>query len=139
MREAVIKEFYENLTEETSLELFEMLYHHEVYFKDPFNEVKGIRSVYQIFSHMYENLDSPHFKIVESIQNNDVIYVKWEFHFCFKDQNTEQMFEGVSRLVIDDSGKIIEHLDFWDAAEHIYEKIPLFGWLVRKIKGKLSQ
>jgi hypothetical protein len=33
---------------------------------------------------------------------------------------------------------IVLHRDFWDAAQQVYEKIPLLGSVVRMIRRKLS-
>jgi steroid delta-isomerase len=41
-------------------------------------------------------------------------------------------------MVFDTEGRIVEHIDYWDAAEHIYEMIPWFGALMRWIKKRLQ-
>ena len=137
MTQEKLAHFFENLTEETSIDDFRTIYDAQVRFKDPFNEVKGIDAVHRIFAHMYRNLDAPKFTITEYIEKADVAYVKWEFHFSFKNVVTEEMFEGVSRLVIDEEDRVVEHVDYWDAAEHMYEKMPLIGSLLRMIKRKI--
>lgn len=139
MIEAKISRFFENLHEGTSLEAFRTIYHDKVAFKDSFNEVVGIEAVHEIFAHMYENLEHPRFVIKEYVHKEDVAYVKWEFIFAFKGAKHEEHFEGVSRLLIDDENKIVSHIDYWDAAEHIYEKMPLLGTLLRYIKSKIAR
>lgn len=139
MTQEKLTQFFENLTEETSIDNFRTIYDAQVRFKDPFNEVKGIDAVHRIFAHMYRNLDAPKFTITEYIDKEDVAYVKWEFHFSFKNEGTEEMFEGVSRLVINEEGRVVEHVDYWDAAEHMYEKMPIIGWLLRAIKRKIAK
>lgn len=116
---------------------FKMIYDENVRFKDPFNEVKGIESVYKIFAHMYRNLDDPRFIIKEYIEKENIAYVKWEFLFSFKNENEQEMFEGVSRLVMNEEGRVEEHIDYWDAAENMYEKMPIIGWILRTIKRKI--
>lgn len=130
--------FFENLDEHRSLLAFGRIYAEDVYFKDPFNETKGLNAIYEIFQDMYAKLDDPRFEILEAIGDASVCYVKWRFLFRFKNESEEDFFEGVSRLEIDDAGKVISHIDYWDAAEHIYEKLPLIGFLLRFIKRKLS-
>ena len=129
--------FFENLTEETTIDHFRMIYDERVRFKDPFNSVKGINAVYNVFAHMYRNLDDPKFIIIEYIDKESIAYVKWKFLFSFKNESAQQMFEGVSRLETNEEGKVIEHIDYWDAAEHMYEKMPIIGWLLRTIKRKI--
>lgn len=137
MTKEKITYFFENLTQNTALDHFREIYDEQVEFKDPFNEVKSIESVYEVFAHMYRNLDNPRFVIKEYIANGNIGYVKWEFIFSFKNEKTPNAFEGVSRLVMNEEGKVIQHVDFWDAAEHMYEKMPLIGWFIRKIKEKI--
>ena len=137
MTQEKITDFFENLREDTSIDEFKIIYDDHVRFKDPFNEVKGINAVHEIFAHMYRNLDVPRFTIIEYLEKGNIAYVKWEFHFSFKNQNTEQKFEGVSRLVMNEEGRVAEHIDYWDAAEHMYEQMPIIGWLLRMNKRKI--
>lgn len=139
MTQEKIKYFFENLTQNTSIDDFKTVYHESVIFKDPFNEVTGIESVFDIFAHMYRNLDNPRFVIVEYIDKENIAYVKWEFHFSFKNESKQQMFEGVSRLEMNEEGRVIDHIDYWDAAENIYGKLPIIGWLIRMIKRMIAR
>ncbi|WP_295422213.1 nuclear transport factor 2 family protein [Sulfurovum sp.] len=131
--------FFENLHRSTSIDAFRNIYAEDVVFKDPFNEVKGVEAVHGVFAHMYENLDNPRFVITEYIGTQATAYVKWDFIFAFKGEKKEQCFEGVSRLCINDEDKVMAHTDYWDAAEHIYEKMPIVGSLLRFIKRKISR
>jgi hypothetical protein len=130
--------FFENLHPSTSVDAFRDIYAEDVVFKDPFNEVKGVEAVYEVFAHMYENLDNPRFVITEYIDTQDITYVKWDFMFTFKGEKKEQCFEGVSRLALNESDRVSLHTDYWDAAEHIYEKMPVVGSLLRFVKRKIA-
>ncbi len=138
MNKETLASFFETLHEEVSLEAFGTIYDDAVVFKDPFNDVKGISALYRVFQEMYQSLDNPRFIIREYIVNESIAYVKWDFIFHFKGEQNESRFEGVSRLEMNAEGKIVSHVDFWDAAEHIYEKIPLLGSLLRFAKRKIA-
>ena len=138
MTEDKITHFFETLHPGISMDGFSSIYDEKVSFKDPFNTVEGIASVYEIFVHMFQNLDHPRFVITEYMEKENIVYVKWDFHFTFKGQKNESSFEGVSRLVVNEQGKVISHIDYWDAAEHMYEKMPLVGSLLRFIKRKIA-
>ena len=138
MTKEIVTQFYETLDANVSIEAFGAVYDEAVVFKDPFNEVRGISAVYDIFSHMYDTLENPRFIIKEYIAQDNVAYVKWDFIFTFKGRKEEQRFEGVTRLQINTEGKVISHIDFWDAAEHMYEKMPLLGSVLRFIKRKIA-
>jgi hypothetical protein len=138
MTENKLTHFFETLHSKTPIENFRNIYDENVTFKDPFNEVEDIASVYKIFVHMYQNLDNPRFVINEYVDKKNIIYVKWDFLFAFKGKKDENSFEGVSRLVVNEQGKVTSHIDYWDAAEHMYEKMPLVGSLLRFIKRKIA-
>ena len=138
MTQKTITLFFESLNPNSTIDDFKTIYANSVTFKDPFNEVMGVENVSKIFAHMYQNLDNPRFVVTEYLSKNHIVYVKWDFSFNFKNDPKENSFEGVSRLVIDEENKIVSHTDYWDASEHIYEKMPLLGAVLRFIKRKLS-
>ena len=48
----------------------------------------------------------------------------------------QQTVRGCSHLVLDASGRIAMHRDYWDVAEEMYEKIPVLGALMRWLKKR---
>lgn len=129
--------FFENIDEHTTIDEFRNYFDEKAYFKDPFHEVVGIDSIYEIFQKMYHNLYNPKFEIDEVIVNKTTAYIKWDFIFCFKNEKEIQRFSGVSRIVFNKEKKVISHEDFWDAAENIYEKIPLLKYFIKLVKNKI--
>ena len=111
----------------------------EVRFKDPFNEVTGLAAVQRIYAHMFEALDAPHFKVHEVVAQGDQAFLTWDFIFRFKRGETDlQTVRGASHLVLDAQGRIVLHRDYWDAAEELYEKLPLLGALMRWLKRRVN-
>jgi hypothetical protein len=41
---------------------------------------------------------------------------------------------GATHLRFDAQGRVILHRDYWDAAEELYAKLPLIGWLMRGLQ-----
>ena len=64
----------------------------------------------------------------------------WEFHFRFQRFAPDQArcILGASHLVWNAAGQVSLHRDYWDAAEELYEKLPVVGGLMRLIKRRLS-
>ena len=130
------------------IELFETLkpddvqrlgdyYHGEAYFKDPFNEVRGLAGVKAVFDHMFEALHEPRFVVHDVVVQGNQCFMTWDFLFHFKRQNhTLQTVHGATQFFLDDWGKITLHRDYWDAAEELYEKLPLVGGLMRWLKKR---
>ena len=89
---------------------------------------------------MYVALEQPRFVIVEEIVDGQQAFLTWEFRFKFKrfDTQTEQVVLGTTHLVLDDQGQISLHRDYWDAAEELYEKLPVVGALMRWLKQRAN-
>ena len=109
-------------------------------FKDPFNEVQGLPAIERIFVHMFESLDSPHFIVTERIVQGTQCFLVWDFRFRFRRFDTArwQTVRGGTHLVFNDEGLVILHRDYWDAAEELYEKLPVVGGLMRWLKRRAN-
>lgn len=131
--------FFEALSP-TAVEQLGRLYTHDAYFKDPFNEVRGLAEVQRIFRHMYVALDDPHFVVTDRVVDGAQCFLTWEFRFRFKrfDTTTLQSVRGGSHLKLAADGRIAFHRDYWDAAEELYEKLPVVGGLMRWLKRRAN-
>jgi hypothetical protein len=45
---------------------------------------------------------------------------------------------GGSHLVFDTTGRVTLHRDYWDAAEELYEKLPVVGSLMRWLRRRAN-
>ena len=59
-------EFFHGLSPE-SVVRFPEFYSVDAYFKDPFNEVRGVAAVQRIFSHMFKQVAEPRFIVTEKV------------------------------------------------------------------------
>ena len=127
-----IASFFENLTPD-HLQQLGALYTPDATFKDPFNDVRGVTAIQRIFSHMYTALEQPHFVVTGRVVDGSQCFLTWEFRFRFKrfDRTTLQTVRGGSHLLLAQDGRIQMHRDYWDAAEELYEKLPLLGGVMR--------
>lgn len=131
-------DFFEKITADTSLHYYQQFFDDNVYFEDPFQKVFGITKVYAVFQHMYETLYQPTFKVDETLSGEGFSYVHWTFRFQRHEKDIVRSFSGVSRVEFNETGAVISHVDYWDAAEHIYEQIPMLGTILRYIKSKVA-
>ncbi len=108
-------------------------------FKDPFNAVRGVPAIQQVFAHMYVALESPRFVIHDVLAQGDQCVLTWDFTFRFRRFNREwQTVRGASHLKLDAHGLITLHRDYWDAAEELYEKLPGVGAVMRWLKRRAN-
>jgi steroid delta-isomerase len=126
--------FYETLSLE-SLSQLPDIYALDARFKDPFNEVRGIMPITAIFRHMYEQVDEPRFAVGTRVLQGDDAILVWDFTFRMKRFSRErQCIRGSTHIRFDGAGAVVMHRDYWDAAEELYEKLPLVGALMRWLK-----
>jgi hypothetical protein len=136
---AQLAEFFETLTPESVAQL-PNIYDAQARFKDPFNEVQGLPEIERIFRHMYVALDGPHFVITSQLVDGAQAFLTWEFRFRFKrfDTHTLQTVRGGSHILFNEQGLVTVHRDYWDAAEELYEKLPLLGGVMRWLKKRAN-
>ena len=131
--------YFENLSPASVAQLG----HHYVAqarFKDPFNDVTGLPEIARIFEHMFVALIGPRFVVTQQVRQGAQCFLTWEFRFQFRNYRVgqDQVILGASHLVFDAQGLVTLHRDYWDAAEELYEKLPLVGSLMRWLKRRAN-
>jgi hypothetical protein len=132
--------FFETLSPQSVAQLH-TIYDAQARFKDPFNEVQGLPEIERIFQHMYVALNQPHFVVTGQVVDGPQAFLTWEFRFRFKrfDTITLQAVRGASHVVFNEQGLVTMHRDYWDAAEELYEKLPVLGGVMRWLKKRANQ
>lgn len=110
-------------------------------FKDPFNDVRGVPAIARIFQHMFDSLEQPRFVVARQLLQGSEAFLSWEFTFRFRNFKREQLqrIEGATHIKLNDDGLVTLHRDYWDAAEELYEKLPLVGSLMRWLKARTQR
>jgi ketosteroid isomerase-like protein len=131
--------FFEALSSQSVKEIAHF-YAPDARFKDPFNDVTGLAPITKIFEHMFVALDQPRFVVTNQVVQGAQCFLTWEFHFAFKRfaPGKPQVILGASHLVFSPQGLVTLHRDYWDAAEELYEKLPLVGGLMRWLKKRAN-
>ena len=108
-------------------------------FKDPFNDVRGVAAVQAVFAHMFAATERPRFEILEQAVTGATGFVRWRFRFAPRGQpRPEREVEGVSRVLFGSDGRVVEHVDYWDPVEGLYDGLPLLGPLLRYVRQRVS-
>ena len=142
-----IKTFYETLSPD-SLDQIGELYAPNARFKDPFQSVQGQGAIRGVFEHMFQLQATSRFIIVgitqsvpetvpvpESISGAQAC-LRWIYWLELRGKPVS--IEGCSWLCFDAAGYIVDHRDYWDAAEELYEKIPVLSWLMQWLRRKIA-
>ena len=115
------------------------LYATHARFKDPFNEVQGVAAIQAVFDHMFVALSAPRFVVRDILCQGDQCFLSWDFIFRFKRFSAGvQTVRGSSHLKLNAQGQITDHRDYWDAAEELYEKLPVVATLMRWLKRRAN-
>ena len=132
-------DFFESISPE-SVSRIAQLYAADAFFKDPFNEVRGTSSIEAIFAAMFRQVDQPRFRVRQAIGDSRRACLLWDFEFRMRrfDSSRLQCIRGATWLEFDAQGRISCHRDYWDAAEELYEKLPLVGALMRWLRRQAS-
>jgi hypothetical protein len=131
---AAYARLYESLSRER-LEDLRPLVAADVRFKDPFNDVRGVDAMIRVMAAMFR-LGTPHFEIVDQATSGRAGYIVWRYT-TDRGNPRAWVIDGMTELHFDAQGRIAAHIDHWDAAEQVYEKLPVLGGILRLIKRRL--
>ncbi len=134
-----------------SPEDLEEIYANDVLFIDPITTHRGIEEVKHYFSNLLTQAQSCKFDISdvymcssanageEERKHSDVTHVaNWTMKLTLKSNSKEITLDGTTQLGVKNDS-IIYHKDYYDLGEMVYEHVPILGFVVKKIKGKLAQ
>ena len=129
--------FFENLTRE-DLARFDSVFSEDARFSDPFNDARGVAAVRRVFEKMFDDVDHHSFKVLDHAVAGSRAYLNWEFRIVPKGKTTEWRIDGMSTIDFHDDGKVTAHIDHYDAASQIYEKVPFIGALMRALRRRIA-
>lgn len=130
-----VVDFFETLTLESAQCELPRIYTRDAYFKDPFSEVSGLDKITPIFKHMFKQVENPRFAVTSTVLQGNSAFMTWNFLFHMKRfSRDEQCIRGATHFRFDAEGLVNYHRDYWDAAEELYEKLPVLGSMMRGLK-----
>ncbi|MBK66789.1 MAG: hypothetical protein CMP22_01500 [Rickettsiales bacterium] len=130
-------EFFETLSPETIDHLDEHVTT-DVNFVDPFQDVTGVEEMKFVLSKMFVDTDAAKFEVLDyAFGQKQAAYLRWDFTFRSKGKEKTWHFQGMSEVHINDEGMISKHIDHWDSASQLYEKMTGIGSMVQFLKKKV--
>jgi predicted ester cyclase len=130
--------FYEALSPGTVADLRSVA-HRDIRFKDPFNDVTGIDSYTSLLEHMFNAAPDIKFDVLNCAYDGDVCFLQWTSTGTVKALGKAPWtVRGMTEIRFADDGKVISHIDHWDAAAQFYERIPVIGSILRFIRRRVS-
>lgn len=139
-------DFYRSLAPHTVEGLRELVAP-QVHFRDPFNDVRDVELMIEIFRDMFESTVDPRFAIESAVGAVPHVFIRWQFTFLPRGSWARKrsaggeehwVIDGASEVKWDERGLVIAHLDFWDPAAAIYERLPVIGAAMRGLKKRMG-
>ncbi len=131
IKERELKKFF-NLSygEKTpSREEWESLYNEKVKFIDPTQERNGIDAYIKAQDGLIKRCDDIYLESHSIAINKDIGFIEWKMGLKIK--GFEFLYEGTTRLIFDEEGKIKEHRDYFDFCSCTFGKVPMIGGFFR--------
>ncbi|RAH36879.1 MULTISPECIES: nuclear transport factor 2 family protein [unclassified Halomonas] len=131
--------FYNKLDKSCTKNLYK-IYTPDIAFADPLHRIDGLPALEAYFASLYENVTACRFVFHDRQRQGDTAFVTWTMHLAHRrlDGGREITVEGASRLLFagDDTGRVREHRDYFDAGALLYERVPLLGTAIRWLKRR---
>jgi len=113
----------------------------DVHFSDPFNSVSCLDDTRKVFEDMFDMLDSTRFRITHAAMADSeppAALLRWEMNAVSRKAEEPIRIIGMSEIYFAEDGRVRAHIDHWDAGQQFYERLPLIGWLLRKIRLRMA-
>ncbi len=139
MDNTIITKFVDNMNSLSSSNVNEVLmqtYTQDIEFIDPVKGIHGLDDLTRYFLSLYKSVEHCHFTITHYISHGEQHSIEWEMKLKHKRlaKNKEIKLHGASFLRFQDN-KVCYHRDYYDLGALIYERIPILGTVVRKVRN----
>lgn len=134
-----VRAFYDDFTLTNVEAQVRQVYAADAYMRDPFHEVSGIDAVVAYFTRSADGLRSCRFRFDDVASKDGETYLRWVMESNLKRDPPERVerMVGMSHIRFNAAGQIIFHQDYWDPSDVLYARIPVAGWMIRKVKARL--
>jgi predicted SnoaL-like aldol condensation-catalyzing enzyme len=128
---------YETLTPATIDDLRDLI-SADFRFEDPFVSLTGPDQVCRYLGKMFGETEHPAFKVTHIAIDGDLAFLRWQFSARIAVIGDWKV-TGMSALTFTpDNSKIASHVDHWDASQAFYAKLPILGWVIRRLARRMN-
>lgn len=125
----------------SNTEVLESFYSDDVQYSDPISSVIGLPSVVKLLTQTYKNVQMIKYNFFDFICENNRISASYNLKIQIAGLNGGQPYivKGSSVFEINGMGLVKSHRDYFDLGSMVYEKHPLTGIVIKKIKAGLAK
>ncbi|WP_051202245.1 nuclear transport factor 2 family protein [Ferrimonas senticii] len=120
--------------------LIDRLYHPQIRFEDPSGVIQDRDGFKRHLHSLYQNTLSVEFSLLQPIiASHSEVTQPWQMTYRHPKLKRAQpiIVDGVS-LLRAEQGLIINHRDYFDMGQMLYEPLPFVGALIRRIKQRVT-
>lgn len=113
----------------------------DVRFKDPFHEVTGRGAMLAVFERMFHDVADLRFVVHHACLAGEgsTALLRWTLSGRVRAlRGRPWSVDGMSEVELDTQGLVTAHVDYWDAASTLYERLPLIGMVLRAIRRRIA-
>jgi hypothetical protein len=110
-------------------EQWRALYDENVHFQDPTQEKDGLTAFLAAQEGLVRRCDDVYVVPGTMVMEGDSAFIEWEMGLKIK--GIEFVYPGVTRLKLNEEGKIIDHRDYFDFVGPTFQPVPVLGGFVR--------
>jgi len=132
--------FFSSFAADRIERLLPATYADEVYFNDTLKAVRGSRELAHYLAESAAAVEACRVEILDCSRTAAGEHlVRWKMMIRFRRfrRGVDTWTVGMSHLRFDADGKVVYHQDYWNAADGLYEHLPLIGALIRMVKRRL--
>jgi hypothetical protein len=133
-------QFFSSFAPDRIKTLLPETYAEDVYFNDTLKAVEGRAALAHYLGDSAEAVESCRVEILETTRTaNDEHLVRWSMMIRFKKfrRGVDTWTVGMSHLRFDADGHVVYHQDYWNAADGLFQHIPVIGTLIAAVKRRL--
>lgn len=132
--------FFESFSSDRIERLLAETYADDIYFNDTLKTVRGRSTLAHYLADSAAAVEDCRVRVLSTTRTAEGEHLlRWHMVIRFKrfrrGIDTETL--GMSHLRFDAQGRVVYHQDYWNAADGLYEHVPLLGSLIRMIKRRL--
>ena len=134
---ARFREFYDQFSAAWIPRLGE-LYAERFEFRDPFHTIVDDRAALEAYFTRVLKLPESRFITEDQAVGSDGAYVRWRWVYKLRTSAPQREIIGVTHLrATEDGERFAAHRDLFDAAEAVYEQVPIVGAMIRAVKKRI--
>ncbi|UCE11174.1 MAG: nuclear transport factor 2 family protein [Candidatus Thorarchaeota archaeon] len=98
-------------------------YDDSIHFRDCIQEIHGMEEFKKMTERLTNRSQDLQMKIVNIVMEDKLLFFEWEMTLNFRQTRTSTIY-GLSRLTLNDEGRIVEQRDYYDLWGDVFDNIP---------------